>query len=127
MADLSTLEAFCEALGKYDIEWQVTKDGLRCYNLVKEDPDNVSPFCPITALCYLTTGVQYSVSEVDDAAEQFIPIGTDLDEARQDIITAADTYAISGVFTGTTGEHKAFKALRKHLKITEKGGTNENV
>ena len=116
---VTTVEAFCEALGKYDIEWQVTEDGLRCSDLKKGASIGLFIFCPITALCYVTTGKHYHVGEVFAAAEQIIPSGSDLDEDRDDIINAADTYAISGVFTGTTGEHKAFKALRKHLKIAK--------
>ena len=127
MVDLNTIEEFCEALGKYDIEWQVTEDGLRCYDL-KESPGYSFPFCPITALCYVTTGQHYSPSEVAGAAARIIPSGSDLYEARQDIVDVADNYE---EYATDTVLHAAVQelveALQKHLKITEKGGPNENV
>ena len=128
MRKLETIEEFCEALGKYDLYWRVTEDGLRCHDLVKEEPDKVFVFCPITALCYATTGQHYSPIEVDDAATRIIPSGSDLYEARQDIVDVADNYE---EYATDTVLHAAVQelveALQKHLKITEKGGPNENV
>ena len=108
------------------MRWVVGEEGLRGYSLIREARKELA-YCPLTAFCYFERDEQEVHRVTYVAPNYLLAKGSELEYATWDIMHVADQWAEFDMTNATPTEQKVYKALQKHLNITEKGGANENV